>query len=76
MKISGVYTGVVVNSADPTRRGRVQVRIPMVGPADSSWAPVCLPPGGAAGIIPVGSTVVVAFEGGDADRPIVLGRLA
>lgn len=62
--------------ADPTNGGRVQVQIPMIAAGTATWAPVCLPTGGNAGAIPIGANVVVAFEGGDPSRPIVLGRLA
>lgn len=73
-RLSGVYRGMVVSSGDPMKAGRVQVQVPAAG-IQSTWAPVCV--SGAAGVpsIPVGAKVVVAFEGGDASLPIVLGRL-
>ena len=71
----GAYRGVVTNAADPTGAGRVQVRVPAVLGGTSQWAPVCRPFGaqGAAGR--VGADVVVVFEGGDPQFPIVVGSL-
>jgi hypothetical protein len=74
MNLNGVYRGTVGANNDPTGRGRVKVSVPATG-VDSVWAPVCLAGGGPVAMIQVGATVVVAFEGGDATRPIVLGRL-
>lgn len=74
MSFNGVCLGVVVGSADPLGKGRVMVQVPGVGAA--GWAPVCQPFGTRGGTIATGGTVVVAFEHGDPQRPIVLGRLA
>ena len=72
-RMVGVYIGTVMSSADPTRGGRLQVQVPSAG-MPLAWAPVCMSGAGVqAGQI--GSKVVVAFEGGDPSRPIVLGRL-
>ncbi len=73
MSINGVCIGVVVGSLDPQNKGRVMVQVPGVGAA--GWAPVCQPLGGSSGGAVVGGKVVVAFEHGDPQRPIVLGRL-
>jgi hypothetical protein len=69
----GVYQGTVVSNNDPQRSGRVQVQIPSIG-LNSTWALACLSPG-SHGSYPVGSTVIIAFESGDATRPVVLGRV-
>ena len=76
-KLSGVFLGVVTNTMDPTQKRRVQLNIPsLFGGQGSGWALVCLPPGANAGsdLYRVGDKVVVAFESGDPDRPIVLGK--
>lgn len=75
MSFNGVYIGVVVGAMDPQGKGRVMVQVPGVGPA-TGWAPVCQPFGSKGGAAATGATVVVAFEQGDPQRPIVLGRLA
>ena len=72
-KMVGVYLGTIVNTIDPTGQNRAQVRIPNVGMVTSLWAPVCQPFGTVAGIPRIASQAVVAFEGGDPDRPIILG---
>lgn len=77
-KWGGVVVGVVTNTDDPNVWGRVKVQFPwMSEDFESSWARVI---GGGAGptagffIIPqVGDEVLVAFELGDFDRPIVIG---
>jgi uncharacterized protein involved in type VI secretion and phage assembly len=61
---------MVLDTRDPTRKGRVRLRIPAVsGDTPTGWAFV-------AGAAPKeGDTVVVAFEEGDVRSPIVLGVL-
>jgi Type VI secretion system/phage-baseplate injector OB domain len=69
-QLFGVYVGVVTGGGDPARQGRVRVTIPSVPGAGTLWARVCAGPGGR-----TGGEAVVAFEAGDASRPIVLGFL-
>lgn len=66
--MNGVMVGVVTDSLDPMRKGRVRLRLPSVPGADS-WALSC------AGDLRPGDSVVVAFESGDPTRPVVLGKL-
>jgi uncharacterized protein involved in type VI secretion and phage assembly len=74
MAFYGVYRGVVTDSNDPSGSGRVKVNVPAVG-ADS-WALVALPPTvGPSAKFQTGATVIVAFEQGEAGRPVVLGRV-
>jgi uncharacterized protein involved in type VI secretion and phage assembly len=75
-KILGAQIGVVINAFDPQGRGRAQVRIPSVSGDVGSWAPVCRPfGGGPAGAPQIGASVVVVFENGDPDYPIILGTV-
>ena len=69
----GIYRGVIVNAVDPGANGRVQIRVPSLAIA-TQWAFVCTAVGAPRNSVPsIGSDVVVAFEGGSADHPIVLG---
>lgn len=70
----GVYIGMVIDSDDPMSSGRARVAVPAMG-VDGSWAPVCRAAGAPFGVIPVGSRVVVAFEGGDPTHPVILGQI-
>jgi phage baseplate assembly protein V len=74
---NAVYTGVVVNSRDPRRLGRVRVSLPALD--QEVWARrATLVAGDRRGtwFVPdTGDEVLVAFEGGDSRRPIVIGAL-
>jgi hypothetical protein len=70
---SGVYRARITNVMDPTAAGRVQVMIPSIGGAQSQWAPVATPFGPVKTTPQIGANVWVAFEAGDASRPVVLG---
>ena len=75
-KIQGALIGTVVNALDPLGAGRAQLRLPQLAGAASTWARVCQPFGaGSSGGPPIGDNVVVVFEGGDPDRPIILGTV-
>jgi hypothetical protein len=69
-QLPGVYMAVVMGGGDPSNQGRIQVSVPAIG-ISATWAPVC---NGGRGT--VGGKAVVAFEGGDPTRPIVLGFLS
>jgi len=74
MALYGVYRGVVTDSNDPLGSGRVRVSVPTV--SAESWALVALPAiVGPSAKFQTGATVIVAFEQGDAARPVVLGRV-
>ena len=73
----GKYRGVVTNSVDPRKLGRVMVSVPaMTG--NETWAMPCAPYSGRRltkrEIPPVGTPVWVEFEGGNVSRPIWAGR--
>ena len=74
----GVVRAVVTDNLDLTMQGRVQVKIPTI-PDIEPWAPVCAPfAGDGYGLYcmpQVGDVVVVAFENGDLDWPVVVGSL-
>jgi hypothetical protein len=65
----------VAEIADPQARGRVKLRSPAMGEGWEAWAEAvrC---GAAAPAYQRGDIVLVGFEGGDTDRPIVLGALS
>mgnify|MGYP001161683300 CR=1 FL=1 len=75
----GKYRGIVVDNADPDRRGRVRVRVPaLLGDAATDWALPCFPCGGLSGqgwyaVPQVDAQVWVEFEAGDLDHPIWSG---
>jgi len=76
----GVVTAVVTNTDDPVDWGRVKVKYPwMADDAESFWARLAAPGGGpAAGFIAipeVGDEVLVAFEYGDFNFPVIIGGL-
>jgi hypothetical protein len=74
------YRGVITNVDDPRRLRRVKVRVPEVLGLDieTDWALVQSSTGGgsdhgAFGQVAVGNGVLVEFESGDVNRPIVTG---
>ena len=87
-EFQGVYKGRVESAMDPLKVGRAQVRIPcfhgVVGNGDAipdedlPWASYCSPTGAGCdhgSFLPPekGDYVWVAFEGGDPDKPVILG---
>lgn len=73
----GKHRGTVLNNVDPLQIGRLQVAVPDVPLALSSWAMPCFPYAGVqagAWTIPsIGAGVWVEFEQGDPDYPIWSG---
>jgi len=67
MALYGVYRGVVVDNVDPGAVGRVKITVE----GRQAWALCTL----TTPRVQVGSTVIVAFEAGDPDRPVVLGKI-
>ncbi len=79
VQLYGKYRGIVVDSADPSRLGRVKVSVPSVmAPNQAEWAMPCVPyaTGGPdkLKIPPVGTAVWVDFEAGNSARPVWVGR--
>ncbi len=77
---SGVVVGIVTDNDDPERLGRVKLRFPTMSAGyESNWARVAAPGNGASRgtvwIPEVNDEVLVAFEGGDRQRPFVVGGL-
>ncbi len=66
--VPGVQLAVVLSTADPNGRGRVQIEFPWLDSAPL-WAQACMTSG------PTSDTAVVAFQGGDWMHPIIIGYL-
>jgi len=76
----GKYHGVVTDTADPLKIGRITAKVPAVLGEDINcgWALPCLPAGGAkdTGLLflpAVGATVWIEFAAGDVSQPIWSG---
>lgn len=73
----GKYRGEVTDTADPTRRGRLKVRVPAVMGDREVWAMPCVPYAGDRlgffALPPVGTAVWCEFEGGEINQPIWAG---
>ncbi len=79
-KTSGVSIGIITNNKDPDQHGRVKLRFPLRNSTDESdWIRVAtLMAGNQTGayFLPeVGSEVLVAYEEGDPEHPVVIGAL-
>jgi hypothetical protein len=73
MPFYGIYRGTAMNTADPMMRGRIQVSVPsVIGGGVGNWAEACRDFNSSA-TPPVGTTVWVMYEGGDASRPAWIG---
>jgi type VI secretion system secreted protein VgrG len=78
--IAGPTTGTVVDNVDPERMGRLKVRLRWHDAGESTrWLRMTVPySGNTRGLqfLPeVGDEVLVAFELGDPERPIIIGAL-
>ncbi len=71
MAYYGIYRGSVLNNADPTMKGRVQVSVPAIAAA-TNWALPCRNFGSTA-TPPIGTAVWVMFEGGNLSTPVWMG---
>lgn len=70
--------GIVVDLEDPLRIGRARVGFSWLSDRETSgWARVIVQSStlGAELYLKIGDEVYVGFEGGDLDRPIILGRI-
>ncbi|MEG2010179.1 MAG: phage baseplate assembly protein V, partial [Oscillospiraceae bacterium] len=78
-RMSGVTVGIVANNFDQSMGGRVCVTIPTrdQNANELQWARVAMPSGGMAWghyFLPeVGDQVLLAFEGGNIEKPYVIG---
>jgi uncharacterized protein involved in type VI secretion and phage assembly len=77
-KRHGVVRGVVTDNFDLSMQGRVKVKFPTI-PDIEPWAAVCAPfAGDGYGLYcmpQIDDVVIVAFENGDLDWPVVVGSV-
>jgi Type VI secretion system/phage-baseplate injector OB domain len=77
LRFYGKYRGVVNNTLDPTKSGKIEVTVPSVHQSSAVWAAPCVPYAadgmGFFFIPPVGTAVWVEFEAGDRAKPIWTG---
>jgi type VI secretion system secreted protein VgrG len=78
-RIRGVVSARVADNNDPRHMGRLKVQYDWQEQGETAWARMATPhSGGDRGFLFLpekGDEVLVAFEHGDAERPIVLGSL-
>jgi uncharacterized protein involved in type VI secretion and phage assembly len=65
----------IAETEDPSGRGRAQISAPLLFGESRYWAEVLRPAGGATPAYRIGDVVIVGFEDGDRDRPIILGSV-
>jgi hypothetical protein len=68
----GIYRGIVVNTADPMMKGRLQINIPSQPFGGPAWAEACRDYKSTA-TPPIGTQVWVMFEAGDPAHPVWMG---
>ena len=78
--VAGLVRGIVTDNNDPQELGRVKVKMPALDDnLESSWAPVTQlgagPDSGAVFLPEVNDEVLVGFEHGRFDYPVVVGSL-
>ena len=73
--LCGIYRAMVVDNVDPLMKRRLRVLVPAITGDVGMWALACVPPGATEEVPAVGDQVWVAFESGDPDQPVWLGRL-
>ncbi|HUV31430.1 MAG TPA: phage baseplate assembly protein V [Acidobacteriota bacterium] len=77
--ITDLQSAVVVDNNDPEKLGRVKVKFPWQGSDETPWIRVMTPQAGAErgwyGIPEIDDEVLIGFEHGDPDLPLVLGSL-
>jgi phage protein D/phage baseplate assembly protein gpV len=70
----GVVVGQVVNNVDPEGLGRLLLTFPHLSDDNvSGWARVAAPSDGLYFLPKLGDDVLVQFEHGDLDRPVIIG---
>ncbi len=78
LPVQGSAPAIVVDLEDPLRMGRARVVFPWLSDRETSgWARVIVQSSmlGSESYLKIGDEVYVAFEGGELDRPILLGRI-
>ena len=71
-----LYPGMVLDSNDPMGQSRVNISVPAISENPLGWAPMCaFLTFSSARTIRVGSKVVVVFDRGDTNYPIVFATM-
>jgi uncharacterized protein involved in type VI secretion and phage assembly len=78
-RISGLQLARVVNLDDPEQLGRIKVSYPWLDSEETPWVRVAVPHAGKDrgwySLPEIDDEVLVGFENGDSDYPVVLGSL-
>jgi len=78
-KVSGMQVAEVVNLEDPEKLGRIRVRYPWLDSDQTHWVRISVPHAGQGrgwfSLPEIGDEVLVGFENGDSNYPVVLGSL-
>jgi uncharacterized protein involved in type VI secretion and phage assembly len=78
-RITNLQSAVVVDNADPENQGRVAVRFPWLPDEQTIWIRIANPYAGDSrgfyAIPEIGDEVLVGFQNGNPDRPVVIGSL-
>lgn len=78
-KYYGIYQGIVTNTKDPEKRGRIKILCPEVlnAKVESAWCDPCVPiaydNGGDFCLPQIDEAVWVMFIGGDSNKPVYMG---
>jgi uncharacterized protein involved in type VI secretion and phage assembly len=72
--INGAAVGIISNTSN-ARKGRVGVQFPWLATDASVQARLCVPFGNPVNYPQVSDQVLVLFEFGDINRPVVIGKM-
>lgn len=74
MVLNGLYRGTAMGGPDPLASGRILVQVAALGGNTTMWAERCAAFGNSGtAAVGAGTTVWVAFEGGNIQYPVAMG---